>query len=81
MSKTVTTKKKTEHSDSFSFSQRERDALIRRHRQCVFLNDREKLLIDEYCRKNKVKSRSALIRKIVIERLLTDLGENPPTLF
>ncbi len=81
MSNSVTTKKRTERRESVSFSQKERDALIRRHRQCVFLNDREKLLIDEYCRRNKVKSRSALIRKIVIERLLTDLGENPPTLF
>ncbi len=64
-----------------SFMAKERMALKRRHRKTVFLNDRELALLNEYCHANKVKSKSALIRRIVIEELLTQMGKNPPSLF
>ncbi len=81
MAKSVKKKKKSKRSTLASLSQKEREALVRKHRQVFLLNNREKTLIDDYCQRNKIRSRSALVRKIVIERLLTELGENPPTLF
>ena len=81
MKKKASKKRKSNSSLSQSLRKREHDALVRRHRQVVFLNDREKALVEEYCRRNKEKSKSALIRKIVVERHLTELGQNPPTLF
>ncbi len=61
--------------------QKERDALKRVHRKSVFFNDRELAAIDEYCRKFKVSSRSALIRQATMERVLETLDEAHPTLF
>lgn len=56
-------------------------SLKRVHRKSVLFNTRELAAIDEYCRKFKVRSRSALIRQSVMERVLTGLEENHPTLF
>lgn len=60
---------------------KEKEALKRRHRKTVLFNDRENSLLEEYCVKNNVKAKSALIRRIVMERLLTEMGQNPPSLF
>ncbi|MBQ0126897.1 MAG: hypothetical protein KBS80_02760 [Bacteroidales bacterium] len=56
-------------------------SLKRIHRKSVLFNARELAAIDEYCRKFKVSSRSALIRQSVMERVLTGLEEGHPTLF
>lgn len=61
--------------------QKEREALRRRNRKSILFNDRELAAIDEYCRKFKVKSRSALIRQATMERVLESLDEAHPTLF
>lgn len=74
-------KAKKKQNLSESLLARERMALKRKHRRTVFLNDRELALLNEYCRNNKVKSKSALIRRALIDRLLEEMGKNPPTLF
>ena len=56
-------------------------SLKRVHRKSILFNSQEIAAIDEYCRKFKVSSRSALIRQAVMERVLTGLEENHPTLF
>lgn len=65
----------------YSVRMREKEALRRRHRKVVLFNDREMALINSYCDKHNIKAKSALIRRIVIEKLLMEAGENPPTLF
>lgn len=60
---------------------RQAASLKRVHRKSVLFNARELAAIDEYCRKFKVSSRSALIRQSVMERVLTGLEESHPTLF
>lgn len=59
----------------------ERAALKRTHRVTVLFNERELAQLDEYCRMCKTTSRSVLIRKMVIEKVLEALDENHPTLF
>lgn len=63
------------------FLAKEREALRRTHRKDVLFNEREVAAIDEYCRRFKIRSRSALIRKSVMETVLKALEENHPTLF
>ena len=61
---------------------RKQQASLRRiHRKTVLFNDRELAAIDEYCRLFKISSKSALIRQAVMERVLSALDENHPTLF
>lgn len=64
-----------------AYFDKQRDALLRTHRKTVFFNDKELAAIQEYCRRFKVGSRSALIRQSVMERVLRGLEENHPTLF
>ena len=60
---------------------RQKASLIRGHRQVVCLNDREMAALEEYCRRFKVNNRSALFREALMERVLSELEENHPTLF
>lgn len=64
-----------------SYLDRQRASLKRIYRKSVLFNEQELAAIDGYCRKFKISSRSALIRKAVMERVLSDLEENHPTLF
>ena len=64
-----------------AYFDKQREALLRTHRKTVLFNDNELAAIDEYCRRFKVSSRSALIRQSVMERVLRGLEENHPTLF
>lgn len=63
------------------YLEKERMALRRDCRKSVLFNSREISAIDEYCRRFKIKSKSALIRKAVMEQVLKELDENHPTLF
>lgn len=64
-----------------AYFDKQREALRRNNRKTVFFNDKELAAIQEYCRRFKVSSRSALIRQSVMERVLRGLEENHPTLF
>jgi hypothetical protein len=64
-----------------AYFDKQREALRRSHRKTVFFNDKELAAIQEYCRRFKVSSRSALIRQSVMERVLRGLEESHPTLF
>ena len=57
-----------------SYLDRQKDSLKRKYEQ-------ELAAIDEYCRRFKVSSRSALVREALMERVLKGLEENHPTLF
>jgi len=64
-----------------AYFDKQRESMRRVHRKAVLFNDNELSAIDEYCRRFKVRSRSALIRQAVMERVLRGLEENHPTLF
>ena len=60
---------------------RERDSLLRKNRQAIYLNDQEVAAINEYSRRFGIKNRSALYREAILERVLGQLELNHPTLF
>jgi len=60
---------------------KQKASLKRKIRKSVFFNQQELAAIDEYCRRFKVSSRSALIRGSVMKHVLEGLEENHPTLF
>ena len=64
-----------------AYLDRQKESLRRTHRKAVLFNERELSAIDEYCRRFKVSSRSALIRQATMSRVLEGLEENHPTLF
>jgi len=64
------------------FLERQRKALRRTHRYVLYLNDNEKAVIDSYCERfGTMKGKSALMRGIIMEKMLSDLEMNHPTLF
>jgi len=63
------------------YLEKQKASLRRIYRKSVFFNEQELAAIDEYCRRFKVSSRSALIRQSVMENILKGLEENHPTLF
>lgn len=64
-----------------SYFDRQKDSLKRKYRKTTLFNEQELAAIDEYCRRFKVSSRSALVREALMERVLKGLEENHPTLF
>ncbi len=63
------------------FLEKQKAALVRTHRQVIYFNEKEMNAIDEYCRRFKVRSKSSMLRQAIIERVLSDMDENHPTLF
>ena len=61
--------------------QRSREALKRRHRQVIYLNDSEMAAVKEFCDRFGVKARSAIFREATMERILSQLSDSHPTLF
>ncbi|MCQ2181022.1 MAG: hypothetical protein MJY50_03065 [Bacteroidales bacterium] len=55
--------------------------LVRNYRKTILFNKKEIAAIDEYCRRFKVSSHSALIRQATMERVMQMLDECHPTLF
>jgi len=64
-----------------AYLDKQKASLKRKYRKTVFFNEKELAAIDQYCRRFKVSSRSALIRQAVMERVLSGLEEAHPTLF
>lgn len=63
------------------FLEKQRASLRRTHRQVIYLNDKELAAVDEYCRQFKISAKSSLYRQAIMERILSGLDENHPTLF
>ena len=73
-------KKKTPKIDPGYLNQ-QRESLLRNHRQVIYLNSQEMDAINAYCRKFKVKSKASLLREAIMEKIISELEENHPTLF
>lgn len=64
------------------YYRRQKDALLRKHRQVLLLNDKELEAIEEYRRRYNIKtSKAELLREILMDRILSGLDESHPTLF
>ncbi len=63
------------------YLEKQKKLLLRKYRKTVLFNEKEMAAIDEYCRLFKVSSKSSLIRQTLMERVLSALDENHPTLF
>lgn len=64
------------------FLEKQRLALRRKHRYVLYLNDNEKSVIESYCERfGTQKGKSALMRGIIMEKMMDDLDINHPTLF
>lgn len=63
------------------FLEKQKASLVRTHRQVLYFNDKEMAAIDEFCRRFKVTSKSAVFRQAIMKQILEQLEENHPTLF
>lgn len=55
--------------------------MLRKYRKTILLNERELSMINQYCAKYKIKSKSAFIRNAVIAHIMEQMDENYPKLF
>ena len=63
------------------YLKKQKAALVRRHRQVIYLNDSEMAAIRQYCEKFRIDTKSVLFRKAIMEKILKELDDNHPTLF
>ena len=63
------------------YLKKQKEALVRRHRQVIYLNDSEMADINQYCEKFRVGTKAVLFRKAIMEKILSELDDNHPTLF
>lgn len=63
------------------YLRKQKEALVRKHRQVIYLNDSEMAAIRQYCEKFRVSTRTVLFREAIMEKVLSELDDNHPTLF
>lgn len=63
------------------YLKKQKASLVRRHRQVIYLNDSEMAAISEYCHRFNVKTKASLFREAIMEKILSELNDNHPTLF
>ncbi len=74
-------KKKISSTVDPEYLKKQKEALVRRHRQVIYLNDSEMAAIQQYCDKFRVGTKTVLFREAIMEKILKELDDNPPTLF
>lgn len=78
---TVAKKKKTTAAIDPEYLKKQKESLVRRHRQVIYLNDSEMAAIRQYCDKFRVSTKAVLFREAIMEKILSELDDNHPTLF
>ena len=63
------------------YLKKQKEALVRRHRQVIYLNDSEMAAIRQYCEMFRVGTKAVLFREAIMEKVLKELDDNHPTLF
>lgn len=63
------------------YMRKQKESLIRKNRQVIYLNDQEVGAINLYCEKFGVKSKASFLREAIMEKVIEELEENHPTLF
>lgn len=81
MAKKTRSKKKKYSGVDPEYLMKQKASLRRVYRKSVLFNQQELSMINEYCSRFGVNSRSALIRKAVMEKVLEELEANQPKLF
>ena len=74
-------KKKTTAGVDPEYLKKQKEALVRKHRQVIYLNDSELAAINRYCEQFRVSTKAVLYREAVMEKVLSELDDNHPTLF
>ena len=64
-----------------AYLEKQKALLLRKNRHVLYFNDSEMAAIDEYCSRFKVHAKSVLFREAIMNKILTELEENHPTLF
>ena len=64
-----------------AYLEKQKAALVRTHRHIICFNEKEMAAVEEYCRRFNVKTKASLFREAIMERILSALDENHPTLF
>ena len=59
----------------------QKEALRRRNRQVIYLNDSEMSAIRLYCDRFNISKKSALFRQAIMQKILSELDDSHPTLF
>ena len=63
------------------YLKKQKASLVRRQRQVIYLNDSEMAAINQYCDKFRVGTKAVLFREAIMEKVLSELEDNHPTLF
>lgn len=63
------------------YLKKQKASLVRRHRQVIYLNDSEMAAINRYCEQFRVGTKAVLFREAIMEKILSELDDNHPTLF
>lgn len=74
-------KKKLKPGVDPEYLKKQKASLVRRHRQVIYLNDSEMAAIRQYCDKFRVGTKTVLFREAIMEKVLSELEDNHPTLF
>ncbi len=53
----------------------------RKHTVKIKLNDKEKQVLDKFCKKYKITNRSKLLREVIFSTVLSKFEEDYPSLF
>ena len=77
----VAKKKKTLSGVDPEYLKKQKEALVRKHRQVIYLNDSELAAINRYCEQFRVSTKAVLYREAIMEKVLSELDDNHPTLF
>jgi len=77
----VAAKKKPTFGVDPDYLKKQKASLVRRHRQVIYLNDSEIAAINQYCEKFRVGTKTVMFREAIMEKVLKELNDNPPTLF
>ena len=65
-----TKKKKAGPAVDPEYLKKQKAALVRRHRQVIYLNDSEMAAIHQYCEKFRVGTKAVLFREAIMEKVL-----------
>lgn len=63
------------------YLKKQKESLVRKNRQVIYLNDSEMAAINRYCEQFRVGTKATLYREAIMEKVLSQLDDNPPTLF
>ena len=64
-----------------AYLEKQKEMLLRKNRYMLYFNDSELAAIDEYCSRFKVHAKATLFREPIMNKVLSELEENHPTLF